>query len=56
MDNDVLVQYKNKLVEVMKSFDRFCTDNQLQYFASSGTAIGAIRHKGFIPWDDDIDV
>lgn len=40
----------------MKSFDRLCTDNQLQYFASSGTAIGAIRHKGFIPWDDDIDV
>lgn len=56
MDNEVLVQYKNKLLEVMKSFDRLCTDNQLQYFASSGTAIGAIRHKGFIPWDDDIDV
>lgn len=56
MDSQVLEQYKNKLVEVMKSFDRFCSNNQLQYFASSGTAIGAIRHKGFIPWDDDIDV
>lgn len=56
MNTEILIKYKEKLVEAMKNFDQFCTQHNLNYFACSGTAIGAIRHKGFIPWDDDIDV
>lgn len=47
--------YKTKIIAIAKYFDKFCTDNNLSYFAIGGTAIGALRHKGMIPWDDDID-
>lgn len=44
------------VLDIFKEFHKLCTDNGLRYFAIGGTAIGAIRHRGFIPWDDDIDV
>ena len=47
--------FKKHVLKVAKAFDAFCTENELRYFAIAGTAIGALRHKGFIPWDDDID-
>lgn len=47
--------YKTKIIAIAKYFDQFCTDNNLSYFAIGGTAIGALRHNGIIPWDDDID-
>ena len=56
MNEKALKSYKNKLVDTLASFDAFCSNHALRYFACSGTAIGAIRHKGFIPWDDDVDV
>lgn len=40
----------------LKFFDKFCREHNLRYSLAYGTLIGAIRHKGFIPWDDDIDV
>ena len=49
-------EYKRILVRTLQAFDKFCTDHRLRYFATGGTAIGAVRHKGIIPWDDDIDV
>ena len=42
--------------EILKVFRDFCDNNNLRYYLCGGTLIGAIRHKGFIPWDDDIDV
>ena len=53
----VLLQRLQKTeLELLKRFDEVCTKYSITYFAVMGTAIGAIRHKGFIPWDDDIDV
>ena len=43
-------------VDILNEFKRVCEKRSLRYFAIGGTCIGAIRHAGFIPWDDDIDV
>lgn len=49
-------QLKGKLLEMIKWFHGFCVENSLRYYVLGGTMLGAVRHKGFIPWDDDIDV
>ena len=56
MDNDLTKQLQSKLLEMLIYFDEFCKENSLKYYLCGGGLIGAIRHKGFIPWDDDIDV
>lgn len=43
-------------LNLLLKFDKFCKENNLKYYLCGGTLLGAIRHKGFIPWDDDIDV
>ena len=48
--------YRKILIKTLRFFDSFCKENDIQYVAGYGTALGAIRHKGIIPWDDDIDV
>lgn len=50
------ILFKKKLLETFKAFDAFCKKNGIRYFACGGTLIGAVRHQGLIPWDDDVDV
>ena len=51
-----MTEFQEVLLQTFKVFARFCKANNLTYFAAYGTCLGAVRHHGFIPWDDDIDV
>lgn len=47
---------KKLLVEMMLDFTKYLDENNIKYFLAYGTLLGAVRHKGFIPWDDDVDL
>ncbi|MFR1800564.1 MAG: phosphorylcholine transferase LicD [Faecalispora jeddahensis] len=56
MDNHVLRRLQLTQLEILKVFDQFCRQNDLKYSLYAGSLLGAVRHKAFIPWDDDLDV
>lgn len=47
---------QGKILEIMKYIDKLCREHNITYFIMGGTALGAVRHGGFIPWDDDLDI
>ena len=55
-DGSELRNHQLELLRILDFFDAFCKQNDIRYWLSSGTCLGAVRHGGFIPWDDDIDV
>lgn len=51
-----MTELQRALLSLFKRFDCVCRENNLRYYLCGGSALGAVRHQGFIPWDDDIDV
>lgn len=51
-----LNEMKSIQIEMLKYIDKVCQENNIDYFLIGGSLLGAIRHNGFIPWDDDIDI
>ena len=49
-------EIKNYQISILKAIDSFCKDKNITYFLSGGTLLGAARHAGYIPWDDDLDL
>ena len=55
MDRETLRKVQLTLLEIAKEIKRVCEENDIRYFLYRGTFLGAVRHRGFIPWDDDMD-
>jgi len=53
---DYLTKLHSELVDIMDFIDDVCRRNNIVYYLTAGTLLGAVRHKGFIPWDDDLDI
>lgn len=56
ISDDELKQLQACFLEILKDIDRVCEENNICYMAAGGTCLGSVRHKGFIPWDDDVDL
>lgn len=55
-DGSLLRTEQLRMLDILKCIDKICCKNGIRYWLSSGTLLGAVRHGGFIPWDDDLDI
>ena len=55
-EGSLLWKHQQRMVELLLAFDAICKRHHIRYWLIGGTLIGAARHQGFIPWDDDMDV
>ena len=51
-----MTEKQKYLLKLFKEVDEICKENNLRYVMSGGSLIGAVRHEGFVPWDDDVDL
>ena len=56
MDDSTRKQLRQIQIQILDEIVRICGENGLRYCLTGGTCLGAVRHKGFIPWDDDVDI
>lgn len=56
MNSDLIRKVQLTQLEIMKTIHKICVDNDIKYYLCGGSALGAVRHQGFIPWDDDLDI
>ena len=57
MKQKITLEERKKIqLEMLVEIDKFCREHNIKYMLAFGTLLGAIRHKGYIPWDDDVDI
>ena len=56
LNSSELRKLQQVLLTMLREFDEYCSLHNIKYTLEGGTALGAYRHQGFIPWDDDINV
>lgn len=55
-EGSILREAQHRMVHILEEIDKVCRKNHIDYFLDGGSLLGAVRHGGFIPWDDDLDI